>query len=102
MNALQVWLIVLPLKVTTLSLITLAVYAWDKRQAGRSNWRVPEKRLHLLSLCGGWPGAWVGQRWLRHKSVKTRFRIVFWLTVIGHVSAVIVVSWVLWTMSAPR
>ena len=38
-----------------MSLLTLATYAWDKRQAIRGGWRVPETRLHLLELCGG-PG----------------------------------------------
>ncbi len=40
----------------TMSLLTVAAYAWDKRQAVRGEWRIPESRLHLLELCGGWPG----------------------------------------------
>ncbi len=67
------------------SMVTLAVYAWDKRQAkrgGRS--RVSEKKLHGLELLGGWPGAWLGQRWLRHKSVKRSYRVVFVLMVVLH------------------
>ncbi|MEM6258966.1 MAG: DUF1294 domain-containing protein [Planctomycetota bacterium] len=82
----QLWLIILVGEIVLMSLFTLGFYAWDKRQARRDGWRVPEKRLHLLSLLGGWPGAMIGQRWLRHKSVKTRFRVVFWLTVLLHVS----------------
>ncbi len=39
----------------TMSLLTVAAYAWDKRQAVRGEWRIPESRLHLLELCGGWP-----------------------------------------------
>lgn len=96
MNALQAWLIVLALAMTTLSLITLCIYAYDKRQAGRSGWRVSEKQLHLFALLGGWPGALIGRRWLRHKSIKTRFRIVFWLTVIGHVALASGVTYVVW------
>ena len=53
-----------------MSLLTLVVYAWDKRQAIRGGWRVPEARLHLLELCGGWPGALVARQWLRHKTQK--------------------------------
>ena len=41
----------------SMSLLTVAAYAWDKRQAVRGEWRIPESRLHLLELCGGWPGA---------------------------------------------
>ena len=63
-----------------LSLLTFVVYAIDKSKAKRSVWRIPEKTLHLLSLVGGWPGALLAQQLLRHKSSKTSFRIVFWLT----------------------
>jgi len=86
LDTMQFWLILLATDVLLLSLLTLGLYAWDKRQAGRRGWRVAEKRLHLLSLLGGWPGALIGQRWLRHKSIKARFRFVFWLTVVLHVS----------------
>ena len=63
-----------------LSLLTFVIYAIDKSKAKRGVWRIPEKTLHLLSLVGGWPGALLAQQLLRHKSSKTRFRIVFWLT----------------------
>src|SRR5689334_23379746 len=50
-----------------LNALTYFVYAFDKRRAEQGKWRVPEGRLHLLELLGGWPGAWLAQRWLRHK-----------------------------------
>lgn len=90
------WLIVVAADVLLFSALALGVYAWDKRQARRSGWRVPEKRLHLLSLLGGWPGALVGQRWLRHKSVKTRFRVIFWLTVFAHIAMVGGLTYLIW------
>lgn len=49
--------------------------------------RIRERTLHLLSIAGGWPGALIGQQWLRHKSVKASFRRVFWLTVLLNVVA---------------
>ena len=84
----QLWLFILAADLVLMSLVTLGFYAWDKRQAKQRGWRVPEKRLHLLSLLGGWPGALLGQRWLRHKSVKTKFQVVFWLTLFGHIAIV--------------
>jgi uncharacterized membrane protein YsdA (DUF1294 family) len=62
--------------------LTYGCYAIDKRRAQENQWRVPEARLHLLSWLGGWPGAFVAQRWLRHKSAKGSFLFVFWLTVL--------------------
>ncbi len=64
------------------SLVTFAWYAWDKTAAQQGHWRTPEKHLWLLGLLGGWPGALLAQRWLRHKSSKQEFLQVFWLTVV--------------------
>ncbi len=64
------------------SLVTFAFYAWDKRRAVRNEWRTPEKILHLCALLGGWPGAFLAQRLLRHKNAKASFQIVFWLVVV--------------------
>lgn len=64
------------------SLVTFALYAWDKRRATRGEWRTPEKVLHLCALLGGWPGAFLAQRFLRHKNAKVSFQIVFWLIVV--------------------
>jgi uncharacterized membrane protein YsdA (DUF1294 family) len=66
---------------TALSLITFALYAFDKSAARRGRWRIPEYLLHLLALLGGWPGALAVQQVIRHKSRKLRFQVVFWLTV---------------------
>lgn len=83
---LTLWLIILAADVLLMSVVTLGFYAWDKRQAKRRRWRVPEKRLHVLSLLGGWPGALLAQRWLEHKTIKSKFRVVFWLTVLSHIA----------------
>jgi uncharacterized membrane protein YsdA (DUF1294 family)/cold shock CspA family protein len=64
-----------------MSLLTFAIYAGDKSAAQKGTWRTQESILHFLSLAGGWPGALIAQQTLRHKSKKTSFRFVFWLTV---------------------
>jgi uncharacterized membrane protein YsdA (DUF1294 family) len=70
-----------------LSGITYWTYARDKRRAQEGEWRVSEARLHLLELLGGWPGAWLAQRRLRHKSAKGGYLLVFWLIVLGYQGA---------------
>ena len=66
-----------------ISALTYWVYARDKRQAEQGGWRVPEARLHLLDLLGGWPGGFLAQRRLRHKCSKGSYQFVFWLIVLG-------------------
>ncbi len=72
-----------------ISFITYIAFAVDKRAARRGNWRTPEQTLHLLSLLGGWPGALLGQHYLRHKSQKLSFRVVLWLTIVVNCGALI-------------
>lgn len=66
------------------NILTFLVYAIDKSAAQNGQWRTKESHLHLLSLAGGWPGAWFAQQWLRHKSRKVEFRAVYWATVVLH------------------
>jgi uncharacterized membrane protein YsdA (DUF1294 family) len=67
-----------------MSLFTCLAYRSDKRRAEAGQWRIPESMLHLTELAGGWPGAFLGQRWFRHKTSKVSYQIVFWLIVLLH------------------
>ena len=69
------------------SLLSLVFYAWDKYSAIKGWRRIPENTLHLLALCGGWPGALLAQQWFRHKTGKPSFRRWFWLTVVTNAGA---------------
>ncbi|MBP0624744.1 cold shock and DUF1294 domain-containing protein [Cupriavidus consociatus] len=71
------------------SLITFFAYADDKTRASRNTWRTPETTLHLLALCGGWPGALAAQHLLRHKNRKRAFQVTFWGTVAVNVGAMV-------------
>lgn len=82
-RGLPLWL---PLVYVAMSVLTFFVYRADKRQAQSERWRVPEVRLHLLSLLGGWPGALVGMWAFRHKTRKASFLLVFSATVLAHVA----------------
>lgn len=67
---------------------TFLLYAVDKLAARRGWLRVPEATLHLFTLAGGTPFALVAQRLLRHKTIKGRFRVMFWVVVALQVLAV--------------
>ena len=69
----------------SMSSITFIAFALDKRAARRNNWRTPEATLHTLELLGGWPGALLGQRFLRHKSSKTSYRVTLWCIIALHI-----------------
>jgi uncharacterized membrane protein YsdA (DUF1294 family) len=64
------------------SAIAFLAYAVDKKAARARRARISENTLHLLALFGGWPGALLAQKVLRHKSSKKSFRRVFLGTVI--------------------
>ncbi|MFA5172456.1 MAG: cold shock and DUF1294 domain-containing protein [Sulfuriferula sp.] len=64
------------------SILAFFAYAVDKSAAQNNRWRTQESTLHLFGIVGGWPGAWLAQKTLRHKSKKKEFQTVFWATVI--------------------
>ena len=63
------------------------LYAWDKQAARAGRRRIRENTLHLLALLGGWPGAAVAQRVLRHKSQKPSFQLAFITSVVLNCAA---------------
>ncbi|KAI3591732.1 hypothetical protein D9X30_3257 [Cupriavidus sp. U2] len=71
------------------SFIAFIAYAEDKVRANRKAWRIPEANLHLIALCGGWPGALAAQHLLRHKNRKHEFQVVFWATVVLNIGALV-------------
>lgn len=63
------------------SMVAFVAYKFDKSAARNDRRRTPENTLHLFALIGGWPGALVAQRLLRHKTSKRSFQVTFWITV---------------------
>ncbi len=74
-----------------LGLATFACYGIDKWQARRDGRRISETTLHILALCGGTPGAALGQIVFRHKTQKREFRLVFFA--IAAMQAVALTVW---------
>lgn len=68
------------------SLTAFVLYGIDKRRAVKERPRISEKTLHIVSLLGGWPGAYLGSRLFRHKTLKMSFRAIFWIIVSLHLA----------------
>ena len=86
-TALVVWIFVA-------SGIAGCLYWWDKRASIKNRRRVSERTLLIWSALGGWPGALIVGRSIRHKTSKLTYRIPFTLCMIGHLIAVtLYLSW---------
>jgi uncharacterized membrane protein YsdA (DUF1294 family) len=75
------------------SLATFAAYARDKRAARTGRRRTPERTLLLLGLAGGWPGGWLAQRLVRHKSSKASFQAKFRWSVLANLAFMAALVW---------
>jgi len=64
--------------------VTFMAFALDKARAREGKSRVSESMLHFFEMAGGWPGAYLAQRRLRHKCLKGRYQMTFWLIVISY------------------
>lgn len=80
------------------SLVTIVVYAVDKRAAIKNRRRVPEGTLHLLALLGGIPGALIAQQSFKHKRKKLGFMAVTVLITVVHLAAW--AGWMFWRHSS--
>ncbi len=60
-----------------INLIAFFIYGLDKVYARANAWRVRERTLLLLALCGGSLGAILGIQLFRHKTRKNIFLLYF-------------------------
>jgi uncharacterized membrane protein YsdA (DUF1294 family)/cold shock CspA family protein len=74
-----------------MSIVSYMAYCWDKAAAEKSARRTPEANLHLMDLLCGWPGGLLAQNQFRHKTIKSSFQSVFWLTVFLNVIAMLLI-----------
>ena len=66
------------------SLVAGVAFVRDKRAARGDRRRTPERTLLALVLVGGFPGAWLAARRVRHKTRKVSFVRAFRWRVLGH------------------
>lgn len=69
-----------------MSALTFILFGIDKYAAVNNRNRIPESKLHLFALLGGWPGALFAQPIFRHKTRKQSFQIPFWLMTAVNIS----------------
>lgn len=74
------------------SVITVIAYAVDQSAAKAGTWRVSENTLLTLGFLCGWPGALLAQQFLRHKTQKHSFRVMFWVTVWANVVVFVAIT----------
>lgn len=68
-----------------LNFINFLLFGYDKFQAKRGGWRIPERVLLSLSLFGGGIGGLAGMLAFRHKTRKK----IFWLAAIVGIALLI-------------
>jgi uncharacterized membrane protein YsdA (DUF1294 family) len=86
------WILIAGALYLPMSVVTALVYRVDKLRAraagaGAAVRRVPERTLHLLELCGGWPGALWARGHFRHKTRDRAFAAWFWAIGLAHALA---------------
>ncbi len=72
------------------SLATIIAYCFDKMAAQSGKWRTRESTLHTMAFLCGWPGAYLAQRLIRHKTSKKSFRVQFVVTVLLNITAFVI------------
>lgn len=76
---------------TIINAVTFIAYGVDKRAAIKHSWRVPEVRLHALEFLGGWIGAFLAQKFFRHKNKKRSYQAMFWFMLVLQGAAVYII-----------
>lgn len=60
-----------------MSLILLVFMGMDKSRAKKQEWRIPERTLFILAICGGAVGGVLGMYLFRHKTRHNSFAFGF-------------------------
>ncbi|MFA7084963.1 MAG: DUF1294 domain-containing protein [Arcobacteraceae bacterium] len=74
----------------TINIITFFFFGLDKQLAIKNKHRISENKLHILSIFGGFIGAFVAMFLFRHKIKKFPFMLIqttisiLWILLIGY------------------
>ncbi len=73
------------------NLSAFLVWAYDKRQAQKDGWRVPENVLHTMAVLGASPGSLIAMSTLRHKTQKRFFTTFYTILLVLHLAILLLV-----------
>ncbi len=77
-----------------LSAVSALMHLVDKHRASNQRERIPERTLHSIELAGGWPGALLVTRIIRHKTSKPRYMWTLYAIALLHVLGWMTLFWV--------
>ncbi|MCR9075898.1 MAG: DUF1294 domain-containing protein [bacterium] len=75
------------------SVVSALMHYADKRRAARGTRRIPERSLHSMELVGGWPGALLATRMIRHKTSKQSYMWKLYAIAILHAGGWMLLFW---------
>ena len=82
-----------------MSAVSFCAYAIDKRKAIKDKRRIPENTLLAIDLAFGFPGGFIAQRTLRHKTAKLSYQVKYWGVAIVHLGAWAAAAYMLLTQT---
>lgn len=68
-----------------INIISYALYAYDKKCAINSMWRVSENTLLIVGIIGGSLGAFIAMYLLRHKTQHIKFQLTIPILLLVHI-----------------
>lgn len=75
------------------NLMTFFLMGIDKFKSSRGYWRVKELTLLFCAFLMGGLGCWLGSYVFRHKSKKTKFRILLPIALVFNLAVIIFFIW---------
>ena len=75
--------------IAIMNIAAFALMGYDKRCARQGKWRVPEKRLFLVTACFGGLGGVLGMKVFHHKTRHWYFRVFFPVLLVLQVTALV-------------
>jgi uncharacterized membrane protein YsdA (DUF1294 family) len=68
------------------NLAAFAIWFFDKHQARKDGWRVPERTLHIMAFLGAAPASLAAMSILRHKTQKRFFTTLYSTLLVVHIA----------------